>query len=228
MAQRVSRAKQAIRSSGVLFERPPEQERRLRLSAVLRVLYLIFNEGYAASSGATVSRDDLTIEAIRMTRAVVNSPVDSPEAEGLLALMLLTDARRLARTDTEGAIVPLDLQDRSMWNADLISEGSAVLAGALAKGAVGPYQVQAAVAALHDEAASTDETDWPQIVLLYDLLLRMSDNPMAALSRSVAVGMVDGPVAGLGYLPTLNEIPGLSTIIGCIRCAPISWSLPAA
>ena len=203
MAQRISRAKQTIRASGVPFEAPAPRTRGERLDAVLHVLYLIFNEGYTSSVGASLHRVDLSSEAIRLTRAVRQLVPDDAEVSGLLALMLLTDARRLARTGPAGELIPLPRQDRSKWNREAIAEGTVLLTAALAKGRVGPYQLQAAVAALHDEAARHEDTDWPQIAALYALLERMSDNPMVTLNRAIAVAMVQGPAAGLEMLDAL-------------------------
>ncbi|HZI80212.1 MAG TPA: sigma-70 family RNA polymerase sigma factor [Vicinamibacterales bacterium] len=203
MAQRISRAKQTIRASGVPFEAPAPRTRGERLDAVLHVLYLIFNEGYTSSVGASLQRVDLSSEAIRLARAVRQLVPDDAEVSGLLALMLLTDARRLARTGPAGELIPLPRQDRSKWNREAIAEGTVLLTAALAKGRVGPYQLQAAVAALHDEAPRHEDTDWPQIAALYALLERMSDNPMVTLNRAIAVAMVQGPAAGLEMLDAL-------------------------
>jgi RNA polymerase sigma factor (sigma-70 family) len=205
MAQRISRAKATIKSSGVPFEMPSAAERAARLDAVLHVIYLMFNEGYATSSGVGVHRTDLSSEAIRLARGLLAILPDDPEVAGLLALMLLTDARRGARTGPDGELIPLDEQDRSRWDRQAIDEGVALISAALSKGAVGAYQLQAAIAAVHDEAASTAATDWPQIVALYGLLARMSDNPMIELNRAVAVAMVDGPSAGLVLLDRLDQ-----------------------
>jgi predicted RNA polymerase sigma factor len=196
MAQRISRAKQTIKDSGVPFEAAGP------LASVLHVLYLIFNEGY------TDLRVDLSAEAIRLTR-MVHALRPDPEATGLLALMLLTDARRPART-REGALVPLDEQDRSRWRRDMIDEGLALVADALPRGAVGPYQLQAAIAAVHDEAPSAEDTDWPQILALYTVLLRIDANPMVALNRAIALAMVEGPRAGLAALAELDADPRLA------------------
>jgi RNA polymerase sigma factor (sigma-70 family) len=204
MAQRISRAKQLIKKSNVGFTMPTEAERDERLEAVLHVLYLIFNEGYAASGGESLARVDLSNEAIRVARAVHRLLPSDPEVAGLLALMLLTDARRRARSGPDGELIPLDEQDRSLWDRDAITEGVALVSRALAQGAVGAYQLQAAIAACHDEAASTDATDWPQILALYGLLQQMSDNPMLSLSRAVALSMVHGPQAGLTLLEPLG------------------------
>jgi RNA polymerase sigma factor (sigma-70 family) len=200
MAQRISRAKQRIRADGASFELPPESERAERLRVVLHVLYLIFNEGYTASSGPDLQRSELTGEAIRLTRAVHRLLPDDGEVAGLLALMLLTDARRPARTGPDGGLVPLAQQDRGRWNQDAIREGVALVTEALPTGPVGPYQLQAAIAAIHDEAPSAAETDWAQIVGLYDLLERVGPNPMVTLNHAVAVAMTRGPQAGLDLL----------------------------
>jgi RNA polymerase sigma factor (sigma-70 family) len=207
MAQRISRAKQSIRASGVPFSLPSAAERAERLSAVLHVLYLIFSEGYTTSGGPALQRTDLSSEAIRLTRLVHGLLPAEAEVEGLLALMLLTDARRAARTSAQGELVPLDEQDRSLWDAVLIAEGIALVSRALARGAVGSYQLQAAIAAVHDQAVRAEDTDWPQIVALYALLRRMSDNPMVALSHAVAIAMVEGPSAGLALLEALGTDP---------------------
>jgi len=204
MAQRISRAKQTVRSSGVAFRMPAGAERAGRLAAVLHVLYLIFNEGYASSNGVDVHRSDLSAEAIRLTRAIHALLPDDPEVTGLLALMLLTDARRLARTGPDAELIPLDEQDRSKWNHALIAEGVALVTSALSRGAAGPYQLQAAVAAVHDEAARVEDTDWPQIRALYALLAQMSDNPMVQLNHAIATAMVQGPSAGLAELSALE------------------------
>jgi RNA polymerase sigma factor (sigma-70 family) len=204
MAQRISRAKQSIKSSGIPFQLPTTQERAQRLRAVLHVLYLIFNEGYTSSAGPNLRRDDLSHEAMRLTRIVHRLQPDDPEVAGLLALMLLTDARRLARTGAAGELVPLAQQDRSLWDQRQIAEGVALISATLPKGAVGPYQLQAAIAAVHDEAARAEDTDWPQILALYDLLRRMSENPVVALNYAIAAAMVHGPHKGLELLDTLQ------------------------
>ena len=203
MAQRLSRAKQTIRSAGATFPELTPADRTARLSTVLKVIYLIFNEGYATSGGDQLYRVDLSAEAIRVGRLLSQLMPDEPEVDGLLALMLLTDARSAARTGPHGELIPLDEQDRSQWDRLRICEGQRILQRALARGATGPYQVQAAIAALHDEARSSDETDWPQIRELYELLLRFQDSPMARLSRAVAIAMVEGPAAGLAALDAL-------------------------
>ncbi|MGC2333053.1 MAG: sigma-70 family RNA polymerase sigma factor [Candidatus Acidiferrales bacterium] len=203
MAQRISRAKDSVKGSGIPFQMPSAEERAQRLRAVLHVLYLIFNEGYT-SSGLQLQRTDLSHEAIRLARIVHRLQPDDAEVSGLLALMLLTDARRLARTNAEGEIIPLMQQDRLRWDCGQIEEGIALLSATLPKGAVGPYQLQAAIAAVHDEAANAADTDWPQILALYELLRRMSDNPMVALNHAVAAAMVHGVAKGLELLDTLE------------------------
>jgi len=210
MAQRISRAKQAIKTSGVPFRLPNPQDRCDRLRSVLHVLYLMFNEGYAATEGSELQRHDLASEAIRLTRLVRRLLRGDAEVEGLLALMLLTDARRLARTGPAGELIPLAEQDRSLWNRDLIAEGVALVSSALAQGSVGAYQLQAAIAAVHDESPDAAQTDWPQVLALYDLLEAMSDNPMVMLNRAVAVAMVHGPRAGLEQLNALEGDPRLA------------------
>ena len=207
MAQRISRAKQSIRDSGIPFQLPTAGERTERLRAVLHVLYLIFNEGYTSSGGAHLQRLELSSEAIHLTRLLRNLLPDDPEISGLLALMLLTDARRLARTTSEGDLIPLDRQDRALWDRRQIAEGVALVSAALRKGAVGIYQLQAAISAVHDEAARAEDTDWPQILALYDLLRRITDNPMVALNHAVAAAMVNGPANGLELLDALNADP---------------------
>jgi RNA polymerase sigma factor (sigma-70 family) len=204
MAQRISRAKQRIRTAGASFELPPEPERSERLRVILHVLYLIFNEGYSATAGPDLQRVELTKEAIRLTRAVHALRPDDGEVAGLLALMLLTDARRAARTTADGALVPLAEQDRSLWDRAEIEEGVALVTDTLASAPVGPYQLQAAIAALHAEAPSAEETDWPQILALYRLLERVGPNPMVTLNHAVALAMVQGPRAGLELLRTLD------------------------
>jgi len=204
MTRRISRAKQRIKDSGIPFDMPPGPERTERLGAVLHVLYLIFNEGYASTSGPSLQRSELSAEAIRLTRMVHRLLPDDGEVKGLLALMLLTDARRPARTGPDGGLIPMAEQDRSRWNVDYISEGLALITDALPRGATGPYQLQAAIAAVHDEAASAEATDWPQIMALYELLMRTSDNPVVALNHAVAVAMVRGPRAALDLLGRLG------------------------
>ena len=203
MGQRISRAKQSIKTAGARFDLPPEEDRADRLRAVLHVLYLIFNEGYTATSGADLQHVELAAEAIRLTRQVHRLLPGDGEVTGLLALMLLTDARRPARTRPDGSLVPLAEQDRTLWSANAIDEGVALVTGALQSGEVGPYQVQAAIAAVHDEAPTADDTDWEQILALYDVLERIAPNPMVTLNHAVAVAMVHGPRAGLDLLATL-------------------------
>ncbi len=203
MTRRITRAKQQIKDSGVPFRLPARAERAERQAAVLHVLYLIFTEGYAATSGRSLYRVELSTEAIRLTRTVHELLPDDGEVAGLLALMLLTDARRAARATATGELVPLAEQDRSLWNTDNIAEGVALITEALPRGMTGPYQLQAAIAAIHDEAPSAEETDWPQIKALYELLLQISDNPIVALNHAVAVAMADGPTMGLQQLETL-------------------------
>lgn len=205
MAQRISRAKQSIKSAGVRFGLPAEAERADRLMVVLRVLYLVFNEGYTTSSGPALLRADLTSEAIRLARMLHRLMPAEGEVVGLLALMLLTDARRAARTTADGSPVPLDEQRRELWNTAQIEEGVALITSTLGAVPVGPYQLQAAIAAVHDESASAEETDWPQIRALYEVLERVLPSPVVTLNRAVAVAMVDGPRAGLAVLGTLDS-----------------------
>jgi len=205
MAQRISRAKQSIKNSGIGFQMPTANERAGRLQAVLHVLYLMFNEGYASSGGPDLRRADLSHEAIRITRIVLALQPHDTEVAGLLALILLTDARRGARTGPEGELIPLAEQDRALWDKQQIEEGIALISATLPKGRVGPYQLQAAIAAIHDEALQSEETDWPQIVALYELLGRMSDNPMIKLNHAVAASMVHGPEKGLELLKALDS-----------------------
>jgi RNA polymerase sigma factor (sigma-70 family) len=204
MAQRISRAKQRIKAAGARFAMPPPAERAERLQVVLQVLYLIFNEGYAASSGPDLQRADLTTEAIRLARELHRLLPEDGEVAGLLALMLLTDARRPARTRPDGSLVPLAEQDRSRWDAGAIAEGVALVTRTLARAPLGPYQLQAAIAAVHDEAARAEDTDWPQILVLYELLERVAPSPVVTLNQAVAVAMVRGPRAGLELLATLD------------------------
>ncbi|MBB5791953.1 RNA polymerase sigma factor (sigma-70 family) [Jiangella mangrovi] len=205
MGQRISRAKQSIKTAGARFDLPPEEDRADRLRTVLHVLYLIFNEGYTATSGADLQHVELAAEAIRLTRQVHRLLPDDGEVTGLLALMLLTDARRPARTRPDGSLVPLAEQDRGLWSAKAVDEGVALVTAALQTGDVGPYQVQAAIAAVHDEAPTADDTDWPQILALYEVLERIAPNPMVTLNHAVAVAMVHGPRAGLDLLATLAD-----------------------
>jgi RNA polymerase sigma factor (sigma-70 family) len=204
MAKRISRAKRSIREAGARFEPPPADQLVDRVRAVLHVLYLVFNEGYTASAGTSLQRTELTTEAIRLTRLLHRLRPDDGEVAGLLALMLLTDARRAARTDRHGLLVPLDLQDRSRWDGDAIAEGLALLHRTLGSTAIGPYQVQAAIAALHDEAQTSDQTDWPQILALYEVLESIAPGPLVTLSRAVAVAHVHGPLAALTLVGTLD------------------------
>ncbi|SCG75376.1 RNA polymerase sigma factor [Micromonospora coxensis] len=210
MTRRISRAKQRIRDSGVPFALPARAEREARLDAVRHVLYLIFNEGYASTAGPRLRRVDLSSEAIRLTRMLRRALPDDPETTGLLALMLLTDARGPARVGPGGELVPMAEQDRRLWRADQIAEGVALVETALPRGDVGPYQLQAAIAALHDEAPSTEQTDWPQIAALYGLLNRLSDNPVVALNHAVAVAMTTGEAAGLDLLDGLAADPRIA------------------
>jgi RNA polymerase sigma factor (sigma-70 family) len=209
MAQRISRAKQRLR--GVSFGVPEPADYTARLRVVLHVLYLIFNEGYTATSGPLLHRGDLTAEALRLTRLVHRELPSEGEVTGLLALMLLTDSRRATRVTADGALVPLAEQDRSRWDQSLIAEGTGLIDDALAAGPVGPYQVQAAIAALHASAPSSDETDWRQIVGLYAVLDRLAPNPMVTLNQAVAVAMADGPDAGLAMLAGLDDDPRLAS-----------------
>ncbi|HEY2288773.1 MAG TPA: sigma-70 family RNA polymerase sigma factor [Streptosporangiaceae bacterium] len=204
MAQRISRARARVRASGAAFELPAEHERADRLAALRHVLYLSFNEGYTATSGPDLHRPDLTAEAIRLTRRLRRSLPGDGEVTGLLALMLLTDARRPARTGPGGRLVPLAEQDRGRWNRAAIDEGLALISGALAGGPLGPYQLQAAIAAVHAEAARAPDTDWAQIAALYQLLADLAPNPMTTLGQAVAVAMVSGPAAGLALLEPLD------------------------
>lgn len=210
MAQRISRAKQSIKSSNIPFSMPTDTEREQRMVSVLHVLYLVFNEGYTSSAGEALNRVDLSDEAIRLTRLVRSMLPNDGEVSGLLSLMLLTDARRAARTGTSGELIPLDEQDRSLWNRSLIDEGVALIGDTFSKGSVGSYQLQAAIAAVHDEATSTETTDWNEILGLYGLLEQLSDNPMVSLNRAIALAMVQGPRAGLDMLTALDKDPRLS------------------
>jgi RNA polymerase sigma factor (sigma-70 family) len=204
MAQRISRAKQRIKSTDIGFDLPPETERGDRLRVVLHVLYLVFNEGYTTSSGAALHRAALTTEAIRLARMLHQHIPGEGEVAGLLALMLLTDARRAARTNADGSLVPLAEQRRELWNTAQLEEGVALVTRTLGTAPIGPYQLQAAIAAVHDEARSAEDTDWPQILALYEVLEQVSPGPVVTLNRAVAVAMVDGPRAGLALLGTLD------------------------
>jgi RNA polymerase sigma factor (sigma-70 family) len=205
MAQRISRAKQTIKAAGATFRIPDAGERPVALRSVLRVLYLIFNEGYATSEGESLHRVELSDEAIRLARMLCASLPDEPEASGLLALMLLVDARRPARTDDRGELVPLERQDRSCWDVARITEGRQILNAALAIGRVGEYQLQAAIASLHDAAPTADATDWPQILALYGLLEQMTGSPIVTLNRAVAAGMAGTPQDGLAILESVQD-----------------------
>ncbi|MEU8607513.1 sigma-70 family RNA polymerase sigma factor [Actinoplanes sp. NPDC048791] len=209
VGQRISRAKQKIRDSGATFSLPPPGEREARLTAVRQVLYLIFNEGYTASSGARLHRTELSAEAIRLTRLLRAQLPDDGEVAGLLALMLLTDARRPARTLPDGSLVPLAEQDRSRWDAAAIAEGVALITATLASAPIGPYQLQAAIAAVHDEAARPEDTDWPQILELYGMLHALAPGPMVQLNRIVALAEVHGPVLALARLDVAEDDPAL-------------------
>ncbi|WP_108250838.1 RNA polymerase sigma factor [Planctomonas deserti] len=204
MAQRIVRAKQSIRRAGLRFELPAPADRADRLRVVLQALYLVFNEGYAPTSGAAGPRVELTAEAIRLTRMLAEAVPDEGEVAGLLALLLLTDARRAARVDDLGGLVPLAEQRRELWDADHIAEGVALITATLGRGPVGPYQLQAAIAAVHDEAAGDADTDWAEILALYEVLERVSPGPVVTLNRAVAVARVHGPRAGLALLGTLD------------------------
>ena len=205
MAQRISRAKHSIKTSGLPFAMPTRTEWAARLRAVLHVLYLIFNEGYVSSVGSDLHRAELSNEAIRLTRVVHRLLPDDSEVAGLLALMLLTDARRPARADAHGVLIPLPEQDRSLWNSQLIAEGTALVESSIVEGAVGEYQLQAAIAAVHDNAPTVGATDWPRILALYVFLEQMTGNPMVSLNRAIAEAMVRGPRAGLALLEALDE-----------------------
>ena len=217
MAQRISRAKATIRTAGARFEIPAGEELVTALGVVLHVLYLIFNEGYVASSGARVARVELSAEAIRLAREVHRRLPQDGEVAGLLALMLLTDARRPARTRADGALVPLAEQDRALWDRAKIEEGVALVERSLATKPLGPYQLQAAIAAIHDEAPTAQATDWRQILALYGVLERIAPGPMVTLNRAVALAMVDGPAAGLDLLRTLEESLGDHHRLAAVR-----------
>jgi RNA polymerase sigma-70 factor (ECF subfamily) len=210
LAQRLVRAKKKIRAAGIAYEVPTGDRLADRLDAVLRVLYLVFNEGYDASEGESLIRRELCAEAIRMARVVATLLPDEPEAQGLLALLLLTDARRPARVAADGAFVRLEDQDRSRWSRPAIEEGTALVERALRQGRVGPYQLQAAIAAVHDEAAAAADTDWAQILGLYEVLLRVTPSPVIALNRAVALAEVAGPAVGLAAVDELATDPSLA------------------
>jgi predicted RNA polymerase sigma factor len=205
MGQRISRAKQRLREAGARFELPPDPERGPALRVVLHVLYLLFNEGYSATAGPQLRRPDLTAEAIRLTRRLHRGLPDSGETAGLLALMLLTEARSAARTGSDGILIPLAEQDRSLWDRAAIAEGTDLVTGSLAIHPVGPYQVQAAIAAVHSEAATAADIDWPQILALYDVLESLAPNSVTALNRAVALGEVRGPQAALEAVAELEQ-----------------------
>ncbi|WP_372661411.1 RNA polymerase sigma factor [Amycolatopsis kentuckyensis] len=204
MAQRISRAKHRIKAAGAGFELPPPAEQAARLGVVLQVIYLVFNEGYTATSGTRLVRAELTAEAIRLARELHRLVPGDGEVAGLLALLVLTDARRGARTAPDGSLVPLNEQDRALWDAEAIAEGVALVTETLPKGPVGPYQLQAAIAAVHDEAPTAEATDWRQILALYTVLERVAPNPTVTLNRAVAVAEVHGPAAGLALLDALS------------------------
>jgi RNA polymerase sigma factor (sigma-70 family) len=210
VGQRISRAKQRIRDTGTRFEMPAQEEFGERLTSVRHVLYLIFNEGYTASSGDALNRVELTREAIRLTWQLHRRLPDDGEVAGLLALMLLTDARRPSRTGPDGALVPLAEQDRHRWDTAAIAEGVAIITRTLARVAIGPFQLQAAIAAVHDEAERPEDTDWPQIFALYGMLQALAPSPMVTLNRIVAQAMVEGPEAGLAALDQVAEDPALA------------------
>ncbi|MCU1457872.1 MAG: polymerase sigma factor [Actinomycetia bacterium] len=205
MAQRISRAKAAVKASNEPFALPSSEHRAERMRSVLHVLYLLFNEGYASTSGLDLARTDLSGEAIRLTRGVQAALPDDPEVTGLLALMVLTDARRPARTGPDGELIPLGQQDRTRWDHELIAEGVALITDAMRRGQVGEYQLQAAIAAVHDQASAYSDTEWPKILSLYTLLERMTGNPMVTLNRAVAAAMADEPAVGLALLDGLDE-----------------------
>ena len=211
MTRRISRAKQLIKDSRVPFAMPPAPKQTERLAAVLHVIYLIFNEGYVSTSGPDLQRIELAAEAIRLARMMHQLLPRDSEVAGLLALMLLTDARRLARTGPQGELIPMAEQDRSRWDAALITEGVDLITGALPRGPTGPYQLQAAIAAIHDESPTAEATDWPQITAFYELLMRISDNPVVILNHAVAVAMTRGPQAGLSLLGKLEADQRIAT-----------------
>ncbi len=210
LAQRLVRAKRKIREAGISHAVPPADRLGERLDAVLRVLYLVFNEGYDATAGEALIRRELCVEAIRLARVVADLLPGEAEALGLLALMLLTDARRPAREGADGSMVRLEDQDRSLWDAARITEGAALVARSLAMGRVGQYQLQAAIAAVHDEAAAASDTDWPQILGLYEVLGRLAPSPVVALNRAVALAQVAGPAVGLAAMDELGGEPAMA------------------
>ena len=217
MGQRISRAKRTIAESGVPFRSPTAEQRPVAIRSVLHVLYLMFNEGYVTSDGADLGRPQLADEAIRLARIVHRELPDDPEVGGLLALMLLIEARRPARTTADGGPVPLPDQDRTSWDHALIEEGAAILDEAIAAGRVGEYQIQASIAAVHDRANTADATDWRQILALYELLERMTQNPVVTVNRAVAAAMVDGPAAGLTILDGLDGSVAGSHRVAAVR-----------
>ncbi|MCU1358992.1 MAG: polymerase subunit sigma-24 [Ilumatobacteraceae bacterium] len=205
ITRRITRAKQSIRAAGATFTIPTRDEAGERLDSVMQVLYLIFNEGYASTTGARLHRRELSTEAIRLARLLHRVAPDDSEVAGLLALMLLTDARRAARTDASGGLVPMTDQNRDLWDRDQIAEGIGLISAARVRGPIGAFQIQAAIAAIHDEAPSSESTDWRQIVAFYHLLRGIADNPIVALNQAVAVAMVDGPVVGLMIIDQLES-----------------------
>lgn len=219
MAQRISRAKGKIRDAKIPYRVPRDADLPDRVRGVLTVLYLIFNEGYTASSGDQLVREDLSTEAIRLGRILAELMPDEPEVWGLLALMLLNESRRTTRTGPAGDLLPLADQDRTLWNRALIDEGQDIVRKCLRRNQPGPYQIQAAIAAVHDEAATAEETDWQQISELYKVLARISPGPMITLNRAVAVAMVEGPQAGLELLATLDDDQRMATHhrLGAVR-----------
>ncbi|MDQ7806713.1 sigma factor [Amycolatopsis sp. A133] len=217
MTRRITRAKESIAAAGSTFSKPSPDDFPARLRVVLQVLYLIFNEGYTATSGENLLRDELAAEAIRLTRAVHALIPGEGEVAGLLALMLLTHARRAARTGPDGELVPLPEQDRGVWDAAMIEEGVSLVRAALGRGPVGPYQVQAAIAAVHDEAPSTDDTDWPQIVELYGVLGELMPSPVVTMNLAVAIAQVAGPEAGLAVLDGINAKLDLGRRVDAVR-----------
>jgi RNA polymerase sigma factor (sigma-70 family) len=217
VGQRISRAKAKIKAAGASFAPPPAEQRDERLEAVLAVLYLIFNEGHTTSSGDALNRVELTSEAIRLTRQLHRRMPDDGEVTGLLALMLLTDARRPARALADGTLMPLADQDRTLWDQAAIAEGTALITDALATATIGPYQLQAAIAAVHDEAAKAEDTDWKQILGLYELLNAAAPGPMVTLNRIVAVAMVRGPRPALAELAAAEPALGGHYRVDAVR-----------
>jgi RNA polymerase sigma factor (sigma-70 family) len=217
MGQRISRAKRTIRESGVPFRLPTADERPVAIRSVLHVIYLMFNEGYVTSDGVDLGRPQLADEAIRLARMVHHQIPDDPEVAGLLALMLLIEARRPARTTADGEPIPLPEQDRTQWDRAMIDEGTSILNTAIAAGRVGEYQLQASIAAVHDRASTADATDWRQILTLYELLERMTGNPVVTVNRAVAAAMADGPAAGLSILDALDDSVAGSHRVAAVR-----------